>query len=247
MTGAAVWTAPPELALGRLGTLELRRESPSQPPLPRPGDDRLGPLAVRAVEPLPDGGGWRLTVQPLAVGTFVVPPLDLGEGWTTRELRVTVPRTVPFGAPWVGVGGLPPVPFPWPWAMPLLLPLALLAAALVRWRRRGTGRRRLRAARRAFARRWPPAAADRATLDAAHQAGRALLAAAFGPEALSWGAAALQARGLGPWAAWLRALDAARFSGRTPSMDPEAPRRDPGNLPLAAPPLAELLASLEVQ
>jgi hypothetical protein len=75
-------------------------------------------LAVRAVEPPPDGAGYRLTVQPLAVGTFVVPPPDLGEDWSPRELWVSVPRTVPLGAPWMGVGGtgadrLPPVPFPW--------------------------------------------------------------------------------------------------------------------------------------
>jgi hypothetical protein len=240
MSGTAVWTAPPELALGRLGTLELRRESPSQPPLPRPGDDRLGPLAVRAVEPLPDGAGWRLTVQPLAVGSFAVPPLDLGEGWSTRELRVTVPRTVPFGAPWMGVGGagadrLPPVPFPWPWALPLALPLALLAAVLVRRHRRGARRRRLRSARRAFARAWPPAAADRSTLDGVHQAGRALLAAIYGTEALSWGASVLQARGLGPWAAWLRTLDRARFGGRALDRPPTAP------------PLADLLACLELR
>ncbi|MDR3670516.1 MAG: hypothetical protein P4L36_06720, partial [Holophaga sp.] len=62
-----------------------------------------------------------------------------------------------------------------------------------------------------------------------HAAGRALLAAHFGPEALSWGPPAFQARGLEPWAAWSRSLDAARFAGARP----------------AFPPLAALLGALE--
>ena len=53
--GALVWTAPPELAMGRLATLELRDPDPAAAPLPRPGADRLGPLAVRGVDPLKDG------------------------------------------------------------------------------------------------------------------------------------------------------------------------------------------------
>jgi len=57
-----VWKAPAQLALGRLSRLELRQEDPAQPPPPRPGEDRLGPLAVRAVAPLADGRGWSVTV-----------------------------------------------------------------------------------------------------------------------------------------------------------------------------------------
>jgi hypothetical protein len=229
-----VWKAPEQLALGRLSVLELRQEDPRLPPPPRPGEDRLGPLALRGVEPLRDGRGWRLTVQPLTPGTLVVPPTDLGDGLPTPELRLTVPRTVPYGAAWVGVGGgaldqLPPLAFPWPWTLPLLLPLAALAWFLARRFRRGAAARRRHAARRAFIRHWPPGP-DRAALDAAHRAGRALLAAHFGPDALGWGPAALQARGLAPWAAWSRALDAARFAA--------AAEADP-------PPLATLLAALE--
>jgi hypothetical protein len=215
---SVVWKSPQELALGRLYRLELRQDDPAQPPLPRPGDDRLGPLAVRGVEPLGDGRGWAVTVQPLAPGTFLVPPLDLGDGRLAPALRVTVPRTVPYGAAWVGVGGgeldrLPRLPFPWPWALPLLLLPAALAWLLVRRFRRGAPARRRHAARRAFIRHWPPDPADRAALDAAHAAGRALLAAHFGPEALSWGPAAFRTRGLEPWAAWSAALDTARFAG----------------------------------
>jgi hypothetical protein len=230
---APAWKVPGELALGRLSSLELRQDDPRQPPPPRPGDDRLGPLAVRRVEPLRDGRGWRLTVQPLAPGHLIVPPMDLGDGQLTPELRVTVPRTVPFGAPWIGVGGgvldrLPPLPFPWPWTLPLLLPLVALAWYLARRYRGGAAARKRQAARRAFSRHWPPGP-ERAALDAAHAAGRALLAAHFGPEALSWGPPALRARGLEPWAEWSRGLDAARFAGA------------PGP---AAPSLAALLQSL---
>ena len=230
---SVVWGGPAELALGRLSRLELRQDDPTQPPLPRPGEDRLGPLAVRGVEPLGDGRGWRLTVQPLAPGTFLLPPLDLGDGRLAPGLRITVPRTVPFGAAWMGVGGgdldrLPPVPFPWPWALPALLLLAAPAWFLARRFRRAAPARRRHAARRAFIQHWPPAA-DRAGLDAAHRAGRALLAAHFGPEALSWGPPALQARGLEPWDAWSAVLDAARFA----------------EAPLDFPPLSALLGALE--
>jgi len=72
--------------MGQLGTLELRQPDPALPPPPRPGD-QLGPLAVRAVEPLGDGRGWRITVQPLAPGQVVVPPMELGDGRSTPELR----------------------------------------------------------------------------------------------------------------------------------------------------------------
>lgn len=228
-----VWKVPAELALGRLATLELRQDDPALPPLPRPGEDRLGPLAVRAVEPLRDGRGWRITVQPLAPGTFRVSPVDLGDGRSTPELRIVVPRTVPYGAAWMGVGGgaldrLPPLAFPWPWTLPLLLPLAALAGLLA-WRfRRAAPARKRHAARRAFIRHWP-AGRDRAALDAAHASGRALLAAHFGLEALSWGPPAFRARGLEPWAAWSRGLDVARFSGEPPAL----------------PPLTDLLATLK--
>jgi hypothetical protein len=228
------WKLPPQLALGRLARLELRQEDPAQAPPPRPGEDRLGPLLVRAVEPLADGRGWAVTVQPMAPGSFLVPPVDLGDGRLTPALAVTVPRTVPFGAAWMGVGGgqldrLPPLPFPWPWTLPPLLLLAALAWLPARRYLRAAPARKRHAARRAFIQHWPPAPSDRPALDAAHAAGRALLAAHFGAEALSWGPPAFQARGLEPWAAWSRSLDAARFAGARP----------------AFPPLAALLGALE--
>jgi hypothetical protein len=185
------------------------------------------------VEPLRDGRGWLVTVEPLAPGPTVVPGLDLGDGRRTPELRLTVPRTVPYGAPWMALGGgaqdrLPPLPFPWAWTLALLLPLALAGLLGVRAWRRGTPARARRRAGTAFGRHWPPREAERTVLDAAHASGRALLAAHFGPEALSWGAPACRARGLEPWAAWIEALDQARFGAG-------------GSL---FPPLAELLAAL---
>lgn len=219
--GVPVWKAPAEIPMGSLGTLELRDDDPAAPPLPRPGEDRLGGMAVRGVDPLKDGRGWKITVQPLGPGLAVVRPMDLGDGRITPEVRITVPRTVPFGAPWVGVGGgredlLPPVPLPWEWGTLLVIPLALLAWGV---RRRlallAPGRRR-RAARRAFAHHYPPKGADRSHLDAAHASGRDLLAAYFGDEARSWGSDAFRAKGMDVWAAWVRCLDAARFSHDAP-------------------------------
>jgi len=229
---APLWTAPRELAVGRLAVLELRQPDPALPPPPRPGET-LGPLPVRGVEPLADGRGWRITVQPLAPGVALVPPLDLGDGRLTAPLRLEVPRTAAFGAPWMGVGGgaedrLPALPFPWPWTLPPLLPLAALGWLLAARLRRGAPARRRRAARRAFARHWPPAR-ERAALDTAHAAGRTLLAARFGPEALGWGPEACRERGLEPWAEWILSLDQARFGGAEP----------------AFPALAALLAALE--
>jgi hypothetical protein len=216
MNALPAWKAP-QLALGRLGVLELREEDPAQPTLPRPGEDRLGPLAVRGVEAMKDGRGWRITVQPLAPGTAVIPPLDLGDGRHAPELRLTIPRTVAYGTPWVGVGGgrqdlLPYLDFPWAWATVLVLPLAALGWFLARSSRRQAPARQRRAAQRLFASRWPPARGDRAALDAAHGAGRDLLAARFGDEARSWGPVAFQARGLEVWGEWVRSLDAARFA-----------------------------------
>jgi hypothetical protein len=221
MRALPAWKAPGELAMGQLGTLELREEDGAQPPLPRPGEGRLGPLRVRGADPLQDGRGWRITVQPMAPGTAVIPPLDLGDGRWAPELRITIPRTVPFGAPWMGVGGgqqdvLPYLPFPWAWASLLALPLAILGWLLARRRRRRAPARRRKAALHAFRRHWPPSGPDRATLDAAHAAGRELLAAVFGDPARSWGAKTLQDRGLGAWSTWILSLDAARFARLDP-------------------------------
>lgn len=219
--GTPAWKAPAELPMGSLGTLELRDDDPAAPPLPRPGEERLGGMAVRGVDPLKDGRGWRITVQPLGPGLAVIRPMDLGDGRITPELRITVPRTTPFGTPWVGVGGgkedlLPAVPAPWEWGTVLLVPAVLLLWGI---RRRllslAPGRRR-RAARRAFVHHYPPRTRDRARLDAAHAAGRELLAATFGEEARSWGPETFRRRGLDPWADWARGLDAARFAGAEP-------------------------------
>jgi len=223
--GTLVWKAPAEIPMGRLSVIELREEDPGAPPPPRPGEERLRPLAVRGMDPLRDGRGWRITVQPLGPGLAVVRPMDLGDRRITPELRITVPRTVPFGGPWVAVGGgkedlLPYLPFPYAWSSLLLLPLAAAAwAGWARYRRGSAGRLRHRA-RRAFAHAYPPASLDRGRLDAAHAAGRALLAAHLGDAALGWGAEDLTERKLEPWADWVRALDAARFSGAHPTFPP---------------------------
>ncbi|MDP1832412.1 MAG: hypothetical protein Q8K67_10170 [Geothrix sp.] len=223
-----VWKAPAQLKLGELQVLELREEDPSKPAPPRPTvEDRLGPLRLRSMEPLPDGRGWRFQVQALEPGSAVIPALDLGNGQRSPELRLQVPRTIPFGGPWVGFGGgnddrLPAIPFPWAWASLLLLPpLALLAWGIHRWRK-GSASRRLRHAAHVFQRHWPPADRKRETLDAAHGLGRNLLAARFGEAARAWGPSDFQARNLGPWDQWVKSLDAARF-GRT---EPPFPRSE---------------------
>lgn len=222
MMGAPAWKAPAQLNLGDLQVLELREEDPLKPTLPRPTvEDRLGPLHLRAMEPLPDGRGWRFQVQALAPGVAVIPGLDLGNGQRAPELRLEVPRTIPFGGPWMGFGGgkddlLPAIPFPWAWASLLLVPpLLMLGWGFRRWRQ-GSAKRHLRHASQAFHRHWPPRDRERATLDSAHGLGRDLLAARFGDGARAWGIAEFQARALGPWVQWIRSLDAARFGRSDP-------------------------------
>ena len=234
MNVQAVWKLPAPLAVGQLGDLELREADGSRCFIPRPGEERLGPLAVRAVAPLAEGRGWRITVQPMAPGTAVIPPMDLGDGRRSPELRLVIPRTAPYGAAWMGVGGgqqdvLPAIDFPWAWTTLLALPLAALGYLLARRLRRGRPARRRKAARRAFSRQWPPDRADRACLDAAHEAGRDLLAAIFGEDTRGWGPEAFEERRLEVWSRWLRSLDAARFARLEP----------------AFPDLAALLAALE--
>ncbi|HJW08091.1 MAG TPA: hypothetical protein VJ483_00555 [Holophagaceae bacterium] len=223
------WKAPDKLAFGRLATLELREEDPGQPAIPRPVvEEKLGPLRLRALEPLPDGRGWRFTVQALAPGLAVIPPLDLGDGRSAPELRLPVPRDTAYAAPWQGFGGgredeLPLIPFPWAWASLLLLPfLALAAWVVLLWRRR-RGVRGYHHAQRVFRHAWPPKAKDRAQLDEAHAKGRDLLAAGLGEAARAWGPTELLAARLEPWAQWSRSLDAARF-GRT---EPPFPAVEP--------------------
>ena len=224
---APIWKAPVQLKLGELQTLELREEDPSKPAPGRPAlEDRLGPLHLRAVEPLADGRGWRLQVQALTPGLAVIPPLDLGDGQRSPELSLEVPRTIPFGGPWVGFGGgnddlLPAIPFPWAWASLLLLPPLALGAWLFQHWRRGRGKRRFHHAAHAFQHHWPPRTGDRAALDGAHALGRDLLAARFGEAARAWGPAEFQSLNLGPWDQWVLSLDAARF-GRTEPPFPAA-------------------------
>ncbi|GLH74031.1 hypothetical protein GETHLI_25330 [Geothrix limicola] len=219
---APTWKAPAQLKLGELQVLELREEDPSKPAPPRPTvEDRLGPLRLRAMELLPDGRGWRFQVQALEPGLAVVPPLDLGNEQRSPELRIEVPRDIPYGGPWMGFGGgnddrLPALPFPWTWASLLLLPPLALIAALIRQWRKGSTKRRLRHATHAFRHRWPPTNRERGTLDAAHDLGRDLLAARFGDAARAWGPADFQARHLVPWDQWAKSLDAARFGHTEP-------------------------------
>ncbi|MBS1766758.1 MAG: hypothetical protein JST05_05060 [Acidobacteria bacterium] len=222
-----VWKTPPTLPFGQLSVLELREDDPGAAPIPRPAvEDTLGDLKLRALEPSADGHGWKFTVQAMRPGLAVVPPLDLGDGRRAPELRVSVLRTTAFGSPWVGYGGgkqdnLPEIPFPWAWASLLLAPLLALIGFLAwRWRRRA-GARAYTQARKAFLAAWPPKAKDRASLDAAHGAGRSLLASAFGEASLGWGAPDFKGARLDAWAQWTASLDAARF-GRTEPPFPDA-------------------------
>jgi len=227
-SASPAWRAPAQMKLGELQSLELREADPANPSLPRPAvEERLGPLHLRAMEPLPDGRGWRFQVQALAPGLVVIPALDLGNGQRSPELRLWVPRDVPYGGPWVGVGGgnedrLPASPFPWVWACGLLVPpLGLLAWGISRWRK-GSAGRRLHHALHVFQKQWPPRDRSRGSLDASHGHGRDLLAARFGEAARAWGPADFQAQGLGPWGQWVESLDAARFG----LMDPPFPSLD---------------------
>lgn len=225
LPAAPVWKAPAEIPFGKLAVLELREDDPSQPALPRPAEERLGPLSLRSVEPLADGRGWRLTVQPLTPGMAIIPALDLGDKRRSPVLKINVPRTVPFGAPWLSVGGgqsdiLPYVPFPWAWASLLAVPPLALAAWLFRRWRNHRPARALHHARRAFAHHWPPKNAERIALDQAHHQGRELLAAQFGEEARSWGVAEFRLRQLEAWATWVQSLDAARFARKEPPFPP---------------------------
>jgi len=246
LTAAPSWRFPQEaplnpqgqlhLTFGQLARLDLIEADPALPAPPRPSDEKLGALQVRAVEPLSDGRGWRLTVQPLRPGAFRVPALDLGNGQKSPEFRVLVPRTTVFGAPWMGLGGgaedlLPQAPFPWAWASLLLLPLAGLGFVLVRRWRRGSQHRRFHRAKLHFNQAWPPASRDRQGLDQGHQAGRELLALRFGEASRSWGAEAFRAQDLRIWATWVQSLDAARFGRSEPPF----------------PTGAELLAELEAK
>lgn len=225
LSAAPVWHAPAQLPFGKLAVLELREDDPKQSPLPRPGDEKLGPLFLRSVEALPDGRGWKLTVQALTKGMAIVPPLDLGDGRHTSELRLKVDSNVYLGAPWMGVGGgredeVPEIPFPYAWASLLLLPFALLAYYLVRRWRRNSGKRLQKKAKAAFAKAWPPPSKQREALDAAHAAGREWLATVMGNQARSWGPKEFRAQSLDPWATWVESLDAARFGRVTPAFPP---------------------------
>lgn len=222
LCGAARWKAPKELPFGELATLELHEEDPGQPPIPRPAEEKLGAISIRSVEPTLDGRGWRFTVQAFQPGLARIPAMDLGDGRVTPELRLLVVRTVPYGSPWMGVGGghediLPYLPFPVAWASLLLLPLLPLGWWGLRVWMKNSAKRRMHHARRSFSRHWPPGGGQREALDAAHLAGRELLVACFGDEARSWGFAELKRRQLTPWADWVKSLDTARFSGQAPT------------------------------
>lgn len=241
LNATPAWKTPASLPFGRLSVLELREEDPAAAPIPRPAaEESLGDLRLRAVEPSADGRGWRFTVQPLRPGLAVVPALDLGDGRRAPELRVDVARTTAYGAYWVGYGGgkndlTPDIPFPWAWASLLLLPLLALAAWLYwRWRTRG-GVRAYAHARKTFLTAWPPKAKDRATLDAAHGAGRSLLTSAFGEASRGWGAPDFQRQRLDAWGQWVASLDAARFGRLEPPFPDAGSLLAPLDLEMKAP------------
>jgi hypothetical protein len=221
LTAAPVWKAPQEMPFGELSILEIREVDPTQPALPRPGDEKLGPLDLRGVEPTADGRGWQLTVQPMIPGIVVIPPVDFGDGRQSPELRIRVPRTVPYQAPWVGVGGgqgdvIPYIPFPWAWASLVLLPVAAMGWWIWRrWLRSAPARARHHSLS-LFRHHWPPPSSEREVLDAAHNLGRNLLAAHFGEEARSWGTPEFNGRRMEVWSTWTQSLDAARFSRTEP-------------------------------
>jgi hypothetical protein len=218
----AQWKIPAALAVGEMAVLELVETDATKPPLLRPPlEERIGTLRLRSVDPSKDGRGWRIQVLPLGPGTSVIPAMDLGDGRKTPELRLTAPRTVPFGGPWMGLGGgpedqLPELPFPWAWATLLLVPFLALGWLLYANWRKGSVRRARKHALRAFARAWPPRSRERAALDLAHDAGREVLARHFGEQARSWGAQQLHQQNLHPWDLWAASLDAARFARSEP-------------------------------
>ena len=238
LLAAPVWRAPAQIPLGEIVVIELRESDLTLPALPRPGEDKLGPLVIRSISPAEDGRGWRLSVQAIAPGLALIPPIDLGNGRISPELKIQVTRTVPYGAPWMGFGGgnldAPPYfRFPWEWALLCALPLAVLVRLIVwRWVS-GSPKRRLKRAKRAFAALWPPTSPERGLTDQIHQAGMELIASAWGPDAKSWGQDEFTKRDIAPWASWRKFMDDARF-GDTPGM----PETEP-------PALSELIESLE--
>jgi len=213
-----IWRAPAQIPIGELVAIEIVETDPAQPPMPRPAEDRLGLFALRSALPIENGRGWRLTIQALRPGVVVVPPIDLGQGRLCPELKIQVVRTVPLGAPWMGLGGgdvdLPPtVGFPWGWAALGLLPLGLLIYfAVWLWRKTAPNRRFARA-RRGFAAVWPPRSMERGTIEKVNAKGRELLASAWGEEARSWGRREFLARQNAPWASWCGFMDKVRFGG----------------------------------
>jgi hypothetical protein len=218
LAAAPVWRAPAKIQVGGAATIEVVDMDPASPPMPRPGEERLGPFALRSAIPIENGRGWRLVIQALGPGAAVVPSMDLGQGTVIPELKIQVARTVPFGAPWMGLGGggddAPPgVGFPWGWAALPLLPLGLALSLAVRlWRGRAPGRRLARARRR-FAAVWPPISLDRAEIDRVGARGRDLMAGAWGEEARSWGGRELLEQNNAAWASWCNFMDHARFGG----------------------------------
>ena len=185
--------------------------SPSAPPLPaaRPGPPGPSGPARRGAP----AGRPRLAHHGAAPGAG--PRRDAGPGPGRRPHHS---RAADRGAPhhalrrrpgWASAAAgrtcLPDIPFPWAWATPPGHPRgrSWSGSRAGATGPPGAGRRR-RAARRAFA---PPLAApgrDRAHLDAAHAAGRELLAAHFGEEALGLGPGGLPGPGPGRLGTWVR-------------------------------------------
>ncbi|MDR1841483.1 MAG: hypothetical protein LBQ86_06120 [Holophagales bacterium] len=238
LLAAPAWRAPAQIPLGELVVIELWENDPTLPALPRPGEDKLGQLAIRSISPTENNRGWRLTLQALAPGLALIPPIDLGGGRISPELKIQVVRTVPYGAPWMGFGGggvdAPPLfRFPWEWALLCAMPLAVLVYLIIWLWSKGSPKRRLKRAKRAFAVLWPPGSPERGMIDQIHKAGMELIAIAWGNDAKSWGEDEFTKRNIKPWAAWRNFIDNARFGDA--SKKPET----------AIPTLLELIKSLD--